>query len=146
MSKADSIIADADRILIHANHLREWLLPGDTLHTILKHVSRSGLSRTIAVVSIGEDGEPLDISYFAASATGRRYDDKHGGVVVQGGGMDMGFELVYTLSRTLWPDGFACIGEDCPANDHHNAPHPLRVANGMLHKDAGYALRQRWLT
>ena len=35
--------------------LREWVKPGDTLFTILRHVSRSGTQRTIDVVMISDD-------------------------------------------------------------------------------------------
>lgn len=37
--------------------LRKWLKPGDTVHTICDHVSRSGMSRVIRVVVIDKDGE-----------------------------------------------------------------------------------------
>ena len=66
------------------------------------------------------------------------------GLKVSGAGMDMGFWLVYTLSRALWPDGYACIGEGCPANDHSNGLREY-TAGKHQHSDGGYALRQRWL-
>ena len=38
--------------------------------------------------------------------------------------MDMGFALVYGLSRTLYRDGHKCLGDKgktrCPSNDHSN--------------------------
>jgi hypothetical protein len=46
------------------------------------------------------------------------------GITVGGGGMDMGFHLVYNLGRVLWPFGFKRAGKRC---------------------DGGYALRQEWL-
>jgi len=56
--------------------------------------------------------------------------------------MDMGFHLVYSLSRALYPDGFACVGDYCPSNDHSNGqPKDLR----SHHRDGGYALRQEWI-
>lgn len=139
--------------------LREVCKPGDTLHTILRHVSRSGMSRSISVVISGED-EPWDVSYLVARALGRKIDQTNGGVKVSGCGMDMGFALVYELSYALYPDGFDCVGEapngghwtkGCPANDHSNdsltneVPRELRYAPTRRHKDGGYALRQRWL-
>jgi hypothetical protein len=82
--------------------------------------------------------------------------------------MDMGFHLVYTLSYALYPQGFGCVGERCPSNDHSNGdrdytPHGCYDENGALedrepgpgelrdgcrrhwHRDGGYALTQRWL-
>lgn len=122
--------------------LRAILRPGDTVYTILRHRSRSGMSRVIDLYVQGPDG-PRGIGWQAAKATGNRYDSNREGIKIGGCGMDMGFALVYALSSTLFPDGFECIGERCPANDHSNGdrdytPHPHPQAGG-------YALVQRWL-
>lgn len=124
--------------------LREMLKPGDTVYTVLRHVSRSGMSRSISAVVI-EDGVPRDVSWAVARAVGEPFDRTHDGVKVGGCGMDMGFHLVYTLSRVLFRDGFECIGEGCPSNDHSNPPYPPMDAGSMTHADGGYALTQRWL-
>ena len=107
--------------------LREWIKPGDTVHTILRHVSRSGMQRGIGIVLL-KDGADLHPNYLVAKALGERIG-KRDGIVVGGCGMDMGFHVVYGLGRTLWPDGFGCIGEGCRSNDHSNGdrdytPHP----------------------
>lgn len=126
--------------------LREWISPGDEVFTILRHVSRSGMLRTVDVIGIGDKSEGRSrvwsYGWNAAQAIGWTYDRQREGVRVTGGGMDMGFQLVYTLSRVMFPEGFDCIGEGCPSNDHANgdpdySPH--------RHADGGYALRQRWL-
>ena len=124
--------------------LREHIKPGDTVYTILRHVSRSGMSRSISVVVHTPEG-PQDLSWAAARALGWSFDRRNDGVKVNGCGMDMGFHLVYSLSYVLFKGAFVCIGEACPANDHHNSPYPPKVAGSMTHSDAGYALRQRWL-
>ena len=100
--------------------LKETLKPGMTVYTTLRHVSRSGMQRVIDMHVI-EDGAPRWIGYTAATAMGDRFDDRKQGIVVGGCGMDMGFHLVYNLSRALFRDAFVCIGEGCPANDHNNA-------------------------
>lgn len=143
MTKAARLEQDEERAEA-LKTLREWLQPGDTVRTILRHVSRSGMQRAISLVAT-VDNEPFDITWLAARAMRDRIDQNHGGIVVGGCGMDMGFHLVYNLSRTLFPDGYACTGESCPGNDHSNPPHPARVAGSMTHGDGGYALRQRWL-
>jgi len=125
--------------------LRELLKPGDTVHCILRHVSRSGMTRAISPVILGTDGSSWEISYLVGPATGRKVNQKHGGVTVSGCGMDMGFELVYTLSRTLFPDGFECIGKGCPASDHVNPPHDQNYEPHLHPIDGGYALGHRWL-
>lgn len=129
--------------------LREWIKPGDTVYTVLDSVSRSGMSRTIRVVLLScENGRTVDLhpNFLVGRALGLRHAKRNGreqdGLVCGGCGMDMGFWLVYNLSRTLFPDGFPCIGDHCPSNDHSNGdrnhkPHP--------HADGGYALNHRWL-
>lgn len=124
--------------------LREILKPGDVVYTTIKHVSRSGMSRSINVTVI-KDNKPRWLSYWVAKAIDYPFDEKREAVKVGGCGMDMGFALVYDLSGALFPEGYACIGEKCPAEDHSNPPHPQRIADVMRHKNGGYALIQRWM-
>lgn len=131
--------------------LRELLPPGATVCTILRHVSRSGMSRSISVVVDGPDG-PTDVDWLVRKALGMTFDRNHAGLKVSGCGMDMGFYLVYNLSATLYPQGFGCIGDRCPSNDHSNGMPRETVAmlcapahTPVVHKSGGYALRHRWL-
>lgn len=124
--------------------LREMLPPGSTVQTILRHCSRSGMTRAISPVVNGED-----ITWLVCRAIPSfKFNRNHGGITMGGAGMDMGFALVYNLSATLYREGFECIGEGeswgsyCPSNDHSNgdrdyAPHH--------HESGGYALRHNWL-
>lgn len=147
--------------------LREWIKPGDTVYTVLDSVSRSGMSRVIRVVLLEcEDGRAVDRhpNYAVGKALGLKHAKRNGreqdGLVMNGCGMDMGFELVYQLGRVLYPDGFGCIGKDCRSNDHSNGdrdrtvdpqPHrpPVNATADEVgrhwHRDGGYALGQRWL-
>lgn len=84
--------------------LREWIKPGDTVYTVLRHVSRSGMQRIIGVVM---DAPMLDRTYLVGVALGYSFDDNRNGLRVTGCGTDMGFEVVYNLGRVLFPDGFA---------------------------------------
>lgn len=136
--------------------LHEILKPGDTVHTVVTHVARSGMSRSIRAIVV-KDNEPIDISWLVARLGIGRMDRDNGGVRMTGAGMDMGFALVYDLSYHLFPGGFGCIGERCPSNDHSNGdrdytPHMNGAPNtftpgyvGHWHRDGGYALRHRWL-
>jgi hypothetical protein len=122
--------------------LRKICKPGDTLHTILRHVSRSGMSRRISVIKIEKDGSHVDLDWLvekAGIAKSRR--DKRG-LMMGGCGMDMGFALVYSISSSLYRGSFHCIGKGCPANDHNNGD---RNYEPHLHSDGGYALRQSWI-
>lgn len=99
-------------------HLRTLIKPGDTVYTVLRHVSRSGMSRTIDVF-IMRDGQPCRITRSVGQATGIDYDRKHEGLKLGGCGYDVGFHAVYALAHSLFSE-FRCIGEGCPANDHVN--------------------------
>jgi hypothetical protein len=142
MSKRKS---DAEKIEAIERLLRT-VEPGDTVYTIARHVSRSGMQREISLVAVdrsaivlpveSRDGiaklgrEALTtIDYWAARALGYRIGT-HGGIVVGGCGMDMGFLLVYNLGRTLWPHGT-------------DKPHGRR--NGQPDSEGGYALKHGWL-
>lgn len=97
--------------------LREWFPKGSTVYTILRHVSRSGMQRTIGLVSLRgqEDGREtnpnaVDIrhpNYAASEVLGYTLDKQREGVKVGGCGMDMGFAVVYDLARVLYDDGYA---------------------------------------
>lgn len=90
--------------------LREWIKPGDTIYTILDHVSSSGMSRAIRVVVpyTREDGtiDHLHPNYAIGTALGLKHWKRQGreqdALVVGGCGMDMGFHLVYELSSVLY--------------------------------------------
>lgn len=125
-------LQEAEAIL----HLREVLKPGDTVYTVLRHVSRSGMSRNIDLYYIA-DNRPVWISAYVGHAIGspqsRKNWERSQGLTVGGCGMDMGFHLVYSLGRVLFRDGFKVNG---------------RGRNGDISghdKDGGYALEHRWL-
>lgn len=135
--------------------LRKTLAPGDTVYTVLRSVSRSGMSRRIDLYKLGADG-PIYLSGYAARALGTdAANASDGGIKVDGCGMDMGFHLVYLLSRTLFPDGFGIESESKrrPISREHAAQ---MVENGYKFHgrngdasgwdtDGGYALSHRWL-
>lgn len=119
------------------DRLKEWLPPGSTLYTILEHVSRSGMQRTIRVVlptiegTTVESADPqtrkagdyirrdslraefLHPNHAVSVITGYTRDNGRGreGVKIGGCGMDMGFALVNHVSEKLY-GGKRC---DCGA-------------------------------
>jgi len=86
--------------------LQELLHPGDTVYTILRHISASGMMRVIDTYII-RDNQPLRLSWKIAKAIDHTYDRKHEGIKVTGCGMDMGYHIVHNLSSMLFcnPDG-----------------------------------------
>ncbi|MDE2101388.1 MAG: hypothetical protein KGL39_29340 [Patescibacteria group bacterium] len=129
--------------------LREMLHPGQTIYTILRYVSRSGMMRHVSVVVI-QDGRPRQIDGLVATATGLKLTegrDKEG-IRVGGCGVDAGFEVVYSLARVLYPEGFGCVGDKCSSNDHSNGDYdrtPHTPESPHWHEAGGYAFRREWL-
>lgn len=109
--------------------LREWLKPGDTVYTILRNVSRSGMRREISMVQVeqvtGSTVRHLD--YSAALAMGDRVGKA--GIIVSGCGMDMGFALVYNLGRVLWPAGVGARCSKCNLRPCHREDDGKLVPN-----------------
>ena len=111
--------------------LHEHLKPGDTVHTILDRVSRSGMSRDIRVIVLGASADDIWHPNYAVRTVLGYPRVKHGdGLRVSGCGMDMGFQVVYLLGSFLWPDV---------------SPQPHGTRNGKPDTAGGYALKQRWL-
>jgi len=90
--------------------LLEWIKPGDTIHLILRQVSRSGMSRAITPIVFLNNDDGLQIRYLGykvATLLGRKQHKTYSDAVVMDGcGMDTGFELVYELSYALFGDGY----------------------------------------
>ncbi|HAM40609.1 MAG TPA: hypothetical protein DCP69_04545 [Candidatus Omnitrophica bacterium] len=126
----------AQRIRNAIQQLQDMIQPGDTISTVLKSRAKSGMYRHIAVIV-----KDRNISGLVSSAVDSRWHDDDS-VGMSGCGMDIGFAVVYALSDALFPQGFVCVGNRCPSNDHSNGD---RDYTPHHHISGGYALRQRWL-
>ena len=104
--------------------LREMLPHGSTVYTNLRHVSRSGMQRSISVHIVNQDGEISDVSWRVVKALDWSWDDRRHAVKVSGCGMDMGFHLVHSLSYVLH------------GRENHGGEGKTR---------SGYTLTQAWL-
>lgn len=113
----------------HRDSLLKRLKSGQRVYTILRSVSASGMSRSLSVLYVTEDGAIDDITYSVAVVTGRKRN-RRGHIVVGGCGFDAGHDVVYSLGHALWPDG---------------TPEPHGTRNGKPDSDGGYALRHSWL-
>src|SRR5262245_38854263 len=83
--------------------LREILEPVRTIYTHVTSVNRTGDQRTImALVAVkpwegdryGGPAQIIDLSWQLSRIGLGKHSDRHGGVTVGGGGMDMGYHLV----------------------------------------------------
>jgi hypothetical protein len=84
-----------------------------TVHTVLRHVSRSGMQRVVDPFVV-RDGDVLYLRTLAEAA-GFRPHSRYDGVKVDGCGMDMGFHLWSVIARYVerWA---AERGVPCPAS------------------------------
>lgn len=100
--------------------LKKFLIKNETVYTVLRSVSRTGMSRVMDLF-VMRDNQPHRITWSAAKALGWSYSTRPGskGLKIGGCGMDMGFHAVYSLAGTLW--------------------------RSETQKDAGYLLNHRWL-
>lgn len=155
MSKASQ---KAERKAESLAYLRKLLKPGSTVYTVLRHVSRSGMSRRIDLYAHSKDG-PIWITGPVGRVLDYREADK-GGLVVGGCGMDMGFHLVHSLGYALYGD-LASKGTGRKANrlraqlrkvcGHYmmqgsrtEEPDTTKPA-GEWFGAAGYALKHQWM-
>ena len=130
--------------------LRELLPPGTTVFTVLRHVSRSGMSRSIDAYLVTEhDGQPDHrwLSRLISKATGISFDERREALKMNGAGQDMGYAIIHDLGYTLYPDGFMCTGDGvgrrgCPSNDHSNGDRDYTLHQ---HNSGGYALHHDWI-
>lgn len=112
-----------DKELSKERLLSDYLKDTKTVYTVLRGASSSGLTQYVSLMVPGLDheGKPdlYNITWHASNVLGDKLHDKNGHRVikVQGGGMDLGFHLVYSLSSVLY------AGQD----------------------RAGYVLSHRWL-
>jgi hypothetical protein len=116
--------------------LRRLLPPGSVVYCLLRHVSSSGMVRSISLYTIKRN-EPVFLTGYVCVALGLKRD-KYDGATVHGCGMDMGFHLVQTLSYAL--HGYEPKGEGALPE---NAGRPYMPKRNSYR--AGYSLVHRWL-
>lgn len=83
--------------------LTHYITAGDTVYSILRKVSSSGMTRHYSLV-VARNGKIDDITYYAAKAIGWTLIESNGhrAIKVNGCGMDMSFHLISTLSAVLF--------------------------------------------
>jgi len=90
---------------IAIDHLKQHIKEGDTLFTNVTHISRSGMSRNMNVYSLRKDNCSKWNYYISRALDYTLKEDNT--ISIKGCGMDMGFHLVYCLSKVLYNDGYA---------------------------------------
>lgn len=138
--------------------LRASIKPGDTLYTVLRHVSRSGMQRSIDIFKLNGKG-PQCLSYYIGKVCGYGRDDSNGGIKIVGCGMDMGFHIVHSLGYALYGEeagkGTSAKANKLRAQIAKADPNYLTQGGAVMPDTtkpdlcwfgaAGYALHHRWL-
>ena len=107
------------------------------VYTSLYSVSSSGMSRKMSAYIALPEGQIMCIDWYIVRLGVAKWDRDKRHLTIGGCGMDMGFHLVYSLGRTLFPNGFV------PAE--HDKYGRNRSSREELDTDGGYALKQHWL-
>ena len=86
--------------------LKKEIKKGDTIFTILTKVNNIGTYRHIKPI-LFKNNEPYFLGWQMSKALEYTYKEKTSSIGIGGGGMDMGFHLIYNLSSLLFNDGYA---------------------------------------
>ena len=105
--------------------LRKLIKRGDTVYTVLHHVSSSGMMRHISVHVIKKN-KPIDITYLVGNFIDFKFSRTSSHLKVHGCGMDMGFHVVYELSNKLFDRG-------------------KDAYSGEPNRCGGYAIKHQWI-
>ena len=114
--------------------LKELLAKADyTVYTILRKVSSSGMYRHISCVLI-IGNKPRNIDWQVARVLEEPLKDD--GIGIGGSGMDMGYHLVYSLGRSLYPTEEEAQALKIMTNRNNSKDYET---------DGGYCLNHKWL-
>ena len=106
-------------------YILDNLKPGMTIYNVY-HYQQRKYYVTFFYITTG--GRPINITRDIALAGDYRRS-KDGFLITTD--IDV---LIYNLAYQLYPDGFDCLGKDCPSPDHRNRPHDAHT-----HHDGGHA-------
>lgn len=127
--------ASKEQIENSTKYLKKLFARNTRVYTSVKRVSSSGMSRHI-LVYVSRKNQIIDITWHVGNVAGYTHSDKTGGLIVGGCGMDMGFHLIYSLSRCLYPKGYKL-----PKSQKYGR----NGDTSGFDKDGGYRLKQQWL-
>lgn len=120
--------------------IQKFVKPGDTVYTVIRSVSKSGMSRCMDVYAFYlDDKGRIQKQYLTGwcvklglGSQSLEQWRKGAGMRVNGCGMDMGFHVVYSLGRMLYPKGDGKFKTG-------------RNGDKGVETDGGYLLRQEWI-
>ena len=123
-----------EEYLISEKYLKELFKKDVNVYVSLKWVSSSGMSRHISCY-VARKNKIIDITWEVGHITDYKRNKDTYGLVVGGCGMDMGFYLIYSLSRCLYPKGYKLAKNEYGRNGDTLG----------YDRDGGYKLKHHWL-
>jgi hypothetical protein len=125
----------SENYLSSEKYLKKLFARNTKVYTSIKRVSSTGMSRHISVY-VARKEQIINITWHVGNITEYKRNNDTGGLVVGGCGMDMGFHLIYSLSRCLYPKGFKL-----PKSQKYGR----NGDTSGFDKDGGYRLKQEWM-
>lgn len=116
------------------SRLKKYLKPGSTIYHTVKHVAKSGMSRQISFYIV-RDGKIESINWELSHILDYKRNPSNGALKIGGTGMDMGFHVVYSAGRKLFPNGFKLAEGQYGRNGDKSG----------FDKDGGYAFQSEWI-
>ena len=104
-------------------HLMNEIHPKQTIFSIIRHVSESGMTRHIAFFYINNNA-PYWITYDIHKLLGYKMNKYHDAIIVKGCGMDMAFSVVDNLQWKL--------NEDYNHEFYDCEPNPFKLTSRIL--------------
>jgi hypothetical protein len=80
--------------------LREYVTEGVTIYTIIRSISRSGMSRRLSVI-VFRDNEPFSLDWAVSRALDYPLRRVVEGIRVDGCGMDMGYHVASSIASAV---------------------------------------------
>lgn len=119
---------------IALSRLKKFLKPGATIYHTVKKVSSNGMSRQISFYIVNK-GKIRTINWELSHILDYKRNPDNGALKVGGCGMDMGFSVVYSTGRKLFPNGFKLP----------KGKHGRNGDTSGFDKDGGYAFNYEWI-
>ena len=118
--------------------LKNIIKPGSTVYTMVTHVARSGMMRHVRVL-VAHEGAIVDVTSTVGLATGIPVCVRHYRAALKrsGCGMDLAWDTVHRLGRSLFPEGGPLEFSPREAQE--------RRAGEKIERDGGYLLRHSHL-
>jgi len=108
LTKQQIVRAEQSKAIV--NLKRDYIKMGYSVYAILRHVSKSRMSRWIDLYTINAERIPQRITYYAAKALAAHYDQRHEALRVNGVNSDAAQDAVNDLAWYLFgnSDSLTC--------------------------------------